>query len=1434
MRKRIVPVILALCLALAVLPVSAQAAQETGSWGDLTWSFDDGTGTLTVSGQGAIPNGYDDPLPLNYKEWDVKRVVIEDGVTGIGPSAFENYLGLTSVAIPNTVTEIGAQAFSNVDLTSVTLPDNISIGDAAFRGCSLTDVTFLGVVNSIGSFAFFGNDNLTALSFPGTVGEIGDSAFSHCDHLDSVTFSDAVGEIGSSAFYACDALTGLTFSGSCGVIGSAAFSSCDGLTRLELPDGLKEIGSNAFAYCENLIAVGIPGTVERIDKTPFQDCRSLADVYFGGTQAQWLSLGGGKIISETRAAPIPHYGSAQLPDTEAGDAAAFLALIAAAEGAGRTDVRLTDDIELSESLKIPDNSNVILDLNGHSIVSDAQPAVELLGDLTVLDSTASSSPAVTDGKEVNYSSGRIESTSGDAVYVQPGRTFTLKSGWVKSAGDAITVYADRNENTDLREYIETTAHVEGGYVEAEGSAVMALGMGAAANLEGGVLLSRDAPVVSSGEEKREDSVYINVYSATLIGKSHTAGQLACGIYSPQDNSVSIRGAHIYVEDGVGILLRGGRLDIYGKYSKAETRIEAGGSGTGRVGGSTQELPAGHRIVADQKTGYEDSDNISVYLYKEAREYEPCPILKEENELLATETETLSRYFFNPIRDITLVFNNGQPNQVLTTVKGMVPWPADPVREGYEFRGWAIGNDLNRIIDKTHIFRRYSNDKAYAQWIPEGAHTVTFYASGTASISEAVRATGSDGVLTDWPAGHGSGGETFMGWYTGPGEDAEEYPFDHRFTEDSSAYAHYGQPVRPHTVTFDPNDGSGKSSPKTTDMDGKLADWPQGPARDGYRFQGWSWSASYDIMPDRNYEFYEDETLYARWVPNNGFTVTFHPNNGGAAVTKRTDQNGYLAADQRPGGLTLEGYTFGGWYTANRGYTSTSAKFQEDTSLYAYWIENGGEHRPGDPKIFLITFDPNGGTLSSGAATATTSGGRLTALPRATRADHAFEGWFTKKDGGAKVTADTIFDQNTTVFAHWKSGTPDQTAYTVTFNSQGGSTVPAQTVTSGGKAAKPANPARSGYSFDGWFKEAACTTVWDFSSDAVTGDITLYAKWTVNTAPPMPATYTVTFDPNGGSGGGALTTGTDGRLSSLPANPIYTGYTFDGWYSARSGGERIAASTVFRGDTTVYAHWSKIPSVPSTAYYQIYTPGSTYGGSFYVSHDSAAAGALVTVELRPWNNFQLTYLSAIRVDTGWELYLTGRYNNRYTFVMPASDVRLGIAYTPNSSGHTDIEPPVSAKPVNWYYSSGRIYHVTDGLVPLTASLTRDMLVSVLYNMDESSSGDPTAWAAANGIVPDIYANCLWGTDKPISREQTAAILFCYAQHMGRSTSQRANLTGYADSSQIRAAARPAMSWSQAVGLITGTSSSTLSPQAIVNCGQANAILSRFVSNVVGVR
>ena len=144
-------------------------------------------------------------------------------------------------------------------------------------------------------------------------------------------------------------------------------------------------------------------------------------------------------------------------------------------------------------------------------------------------------------------------------------------------------------------------------------------------------------------------------------------------------------------------------------------------------------------------------------------------------------------------------------------------------------------------------------------------------------------------------------------------------------------------------------------------------------------------------------------------------------------------------------------------------------------------------------------------------------------------------------------------------------------FTVTFNSQGGSDVAAITNVLGGeKITQPADPTKEGFDFGGWYKETACTNAWNFASDVVTSDITLYAKWTKEVE-----YFTVTFDSQGGSDVAAITNVVGGEKVTQPADPVKDGFEFAGWH------KEVACTNVWNfsnyavtSDITLYAKWAE--------------------------------------------------------------------------------------------------------------------------------------------------------------------------------------------------------------------------------------------------------------------
>lgn len=140
-------------------------------------------------------------------------------------------------------------------------------------------------------------------------------------------------------------------------------------------------------------------------------------------------------------------------------------------------------------------------------------------------------------------------------------------------------------------------------------------------------------------------------------------------------------------------------------------------------------------------------------------------------------------------------------------------------------------------------------------------------------------------------------------------------------------------------------------------------------------------------------------------------------------------------------------------------------------------------------------------------------------------------------------------------------------YTITFDSNGGSTITEQKIDEGQTAGKPDDPVKNGYLFLGWYSDAALDTSYDFSTEVHT-NITLYAKWEEI------KTYTVKFDSNGGTSVPDQTITSD-RGAIEPSNPTKAGYLFDGWYTENDDkGEKWVFSTRITSDITLYAHWKE--------------------------------------------------------------------------------------------------------------------------------------------------------------------------------------------------------------------------------------------------------------------
>ena len=330
MKKHITRLLFAALLLLA-LCIGASAAGTSGKCGPSAyWSFDSSTGTLTISGSGAMEDyEYGNEFPwMDYRN-SIQTIVIGDQITQIGRNAFP-WTACSTIQFGKSVRSIGAEAFSgcrnlNGDLT---LPDSVQIvGDRAFSGCTglngtLTlgsslqtigagafhycpfsgDLVIPDNVTSIGDSAFYISDYLRpetqgTLTLGKNLRTIGKAAFSGCAFTGSLTIPEGVTEIANGTFSSSRSngmFTGtLTLPSTLKTIGASAFSYTDFSGELLIPDGVTSIGANAFKECDGFGGLlPLPDSVKTVGEWAFYLCKGFTGLKLsaGLTKIEKLSF----------------------------------------------------------------------------------------------------------------------------------------------------------------------------------------------------------------------------------------------------------------------------------------------------------------------------------------------------------------------------------------------------------------------------------------------------------------------------------------------------------------------------------------------------------------------------------------------------------------------------------------------------------------------------------------------------------------------------------------------------------------------------------------------------------------------------------------------------------------------------------------------------------------------------------------------------------------------------------------------------------------------------------------------------------------------------------------------------------------------------------------------------------------------------------------
>ena len=422
-----------------------------------------------------------------------------------------------------------------------------------------------------------------------------------------------------------------------------------------------------------------------------------------------------------------------------------------------------------------------------------------------------------------------------------------------------------------------------------------------------------------------------------------------------------------------------------------------------------------------------------------------------------------------------------------------------------------GDYTVRVTSKTGRWADGSTGAVTAAWsIGKATQEAPNGLIGVAPTTEG----GSDGKITGVDATMEYRAESETIYTACTGIEIENLPAGNYFVRYAEDHNHFaspdaevtvgeGTPLADCTITFNAGGGSGSMDSVTVNA-GTIYILPAcgftAPA--DQEFKAWEIGGTEYKVGD-SYTVLVDTEIKALWK-NSVITPTTY------TVTVSNDGNGTASASHAKAAAGTEitltatpqiGYHFKGWQVESpAGLVITTNKFtmpDGNVDVKAIFEKDA----PPAPTEFIVTFDGNGGTPSVGSMTTTDR--KLTSLPSASRSgSYNFYGWYTEKSGGTKITTDTVFHANATVYAHWTytgGYNPPVTYYTLRFETGGGSDIPSVQGTYNTYIDLTKYvPAWRGHAFIGWYSERSLTN--KVSGVYLTKDMTVYAGWRVDENP----------------------------------------------------------------------------------------------------------------------------------------------------------------------------------------------------------------------------------------------------------------------------------------------------------------------------------------------
>ena len=456
-------------------------------------------------------------------------------------------------------------------------------------------------------------------------------------------------------------------------------------------------------------------------------------------------------------------------------------------------------------------------------------------------------------------------------------------------------------------------------------------------------------------------------------------------------------------------------------------------GGGTLGGSSEDIQIivknGESFTAPSAEGLPRPDGISedAQLYwtdENGNCYKPGDTVPADVSMLSITGDYEVIYLPGTYGTGSAVTDMKPHNNILTLRGALF------TRAGYTQVGWSTVDGGEKVYGFEDIYTKNEALTLYPVW-NTNKYTIAFDTNGGSEIAPITQDYGTDITAPDNPTRKGY---TFKGWDK---EIPKTMP-----AENITVKAQWE--INQYTITFDTNGGS-EIAPITQDYGTEITA-PDNPTRKGYTFKGWDKEIP-KTMPAENI------TVKAQWEINQ-YTITFDTNGGSEIAPITQDYGTEITAPDNP---TRKGYTFKGW---DKEIPETMPA--ENITVKAQWEINQ----------YTITFDTNGG--SEIAPITQDYGTEITAPDNPTRKGYTFKGW-------DKEIPETMPAENITVKAQWEIN-----QYTITFDTNGGSEIAPITQDYGTEITAPDNPTRKGYTFKGWDKEIPETMPAE--------NITITARW----------------------------------------------------------------------------------------------------------------------------------------------------------------------------------------------------------------------------------------------------------------------------------------------------------------------------------------------------